>query len=56
MSGVCMETKSRLIVEDTTIYEVDLECFRCLSEEERWRYYGDTLQKEMEEQKKGAVN
>ncbi len=32
-----MEGKSKLIVDDTTIYEVDLDCFHCLPEEERWR-------------------
>ena len=51
-----MGTKSKLIVDDSTIYEVDLECFHCLSEEERWRYYGDTLRKKIEEQKEGAAD
>lgn len=50
-----MEKKSRVIVDDTTIYEVDMECFHCLSEDERWQYYGDTLSQELEEQKEGAV-
>ncbi len=45
-----MEGKSKLIVDDTTIYEVDLDCFHCLPEEERWRYFGETLQRELEEQ------
>lgn len=51
-----MGTKSKLIVDDSTIYEVDLECFQCLTEEERWRYYGITLRKEIEEQKEGAAD
>ena len=51
-----MGTKSKLIVDDSTIYEVDLECFQCLSEEDRWRYYGDTLRREIEEQKEGAAD
>ena len=38
-----MEGKSKLIVDDTTIYEVDLDCFHCLPEEERWRYFGETF-------------
>lgn len=52
-----MERKSKLIVDDTTIYEVDLDCFYCLPEEERWRYYDETLQRELKGQKKerGAV-
>ena len=45
-----MEEKTKLIVDDTSIYEVDMECFSCLSEQERKRYYGDAnVRDELEE-------
>lgn len=47
--------RTRLIVDDTTIYEVDMDCYSCLTEEERERYYSNTLRKRLEEQKEGAV-
>lgn len=28
-----------LIIEDNTIYEIDLNCYECLSEEEKDQYY-----------------
>ena len=45
-----MERKSKLIVDETTIYEVDLECFQCLSEEDRQRYYGDDLTRRLQQE------
>lgn len=50
-----MSEKTKLIVDDTTIYEVDLECFECLSEEERWRYYGNVYREKWNEKNKGAA-
>ena len=51
-----MQGKTRLIVDDTTIYEVDMECYSCMPEEERKQYYGNTLRKKLEEQEKGTVS
>lgn len=50
-----MEEKTRLIVDDTTIYEVDMDCYNCLPEEEREQYYGSMLRERLEKQEKGAA-
>ena len=34
-----MEEDTRIVVDDTTIYEVDLNCYHCLSEQERQKYF-----------------
>lgn len=30
-----------LVVDDTTIYEIDLKCLQCLTEEEQAAYFGN---------------
>lgn len=30
---------TRVVVDDTTIYEIDLTCYRCLSEREQGEYF-----------------
>ena len=50
-----MSERTKLIVDDTSIYEVDLDCFDCLSEEDRWRYYGEMYPVKLMEQEKGAA-
>ncbi len=30
-----------LVIEGNTIYEIDLDCYECLSEEAKNRYYGE---------------
>ena len=45
----CMGEKTKLIVDDTTIYEIDIECFSCLSNEERSRYYDSELKRVIEQ-------
>lgn len=50
-----MSERTKLIVDDTSIYEVDLDCFDCLSEEERWRYYGEMYPGKLKEEEKGAA-
>lgn len=44
-----MGEKTKLIVDDTTIYEIDMECFSCLSNEERSRYYDSELKRVIEQ-------
>ena len=34
-----MEEDTRIVVDDKTIYEVDLNCYHCLSEQERQKYF-----------------
>ena len=34
-----MKEDTKVVVDDTTIYEVDLTCYRCLSEQERQKYF-----------------
>lgn len=34
------DPKTRVVVDDTTIYEVDMECYYCLTDRERKLYYG----------------
>ena len=34
-----MKENTKVVVDDTTIYEVDLNCFHCLSEQERQKYF-----------------
>lgn len=41
---------TRVVVDDTTIYEIDLSCYRCLSEEDRRRYFQTEEYKEKEGQ------
>lgn len=33
-------SKTRLVIDDTTIYEVDMECYQCLSERDKEKYFG----------------
>ncbi|MCH5252853.1 MAG: hypothetical protein J1F22_07750 [Lachnospiraceae bacterium] len=37
------DSSTRLVVDETTIYEVDMDCYRCLSEREREEYFGTDL-------------
>lgn len=30
-----------LVVDETTIYEIDLECYECLTETEKKKYFGE---------------
>lgn len=30
---------TKVVVDDTTIYEVDMECYRCLTDRERELYF-----------------
>ncbi len=30
-----------LVVDETTIYEIDMDCYRCLPEREREKYFGN---------------
>lgn len=30
-----------LVIDDTSIYEIDMDCFRCLSEEEKEAYFDE---------------
>ena len=32
---------TQIVVDDTTIYEIDSECYRCLSEDDRKKYFGE---------------
>lgn len=34
-----MRENTKVVVDDTTIYEVDLNCYHCLSEQERHKYF-----------------
>lgn len=34
------DPQTRVVVDDTTIYEVDMECYYCLTDRERELYYG----------------
>lgn len=47
-----MGDKTKLIVDDTTIYEIDMECFSCLSNEERSRYYDSELKRVIEQEER----
>ncbi|MCH5264723.1 MAG: hypothetical protein J1F02_02410 [Lachnospiraceae bacterium] len=40
------DSATRLVVEDTTIYEVDMECYQCLSEQEKEEYFGEGKERE----------
>ena len=33
------ENNTRVIVDETTIYEIDIACYRCLSERQKQRYF-----------------
>ncbi len=33
------DPETRVVVDDTTIYEVDMECYYCLTDRERELYY-----------------
>lgn len=39
--------ETRVVVDATTIYEVDLECYRCLSDKERALYFDEIEQLKM---------
>lgn len=32
--------QTRLVIDDTTIYEIDMECYQCLSEQDKEKYFG----------------
>lgn len=32
---------TRVVVDDTTIYEIDMVCYRCLSDKEKKLYHDD---------------
>lgn len=34
------DSNTRLVIDDTTIYEIDIECYQCLSEEDKEKYFG----------------
>lgn len=34
-----MREDTKVVVDDTTIYEIDLNCYDCLSEQERRTYF-----------------
>lgn len=34
-----MREDTKVVVDDTTIYEIDLNCYHCLSEQERRKYF-----------------
>lgn len=34
-----MREDTKVVVDDTTIYEIDLNCYDCLSEQERQEYF-----------------
>lgn len=34
-----MREDTKVVVDDTTIYEIDLNCYDCLSEQERRKYF-----------------
>ena len=34
---------TRIVTDDTTIYEIDPECYQCLSEAEKKKYFGDII-------------
>lgn len=34
-----MREDTKVVVDDTTIYEIDLNCYHCLSEQERQAYF-----------------
>lgn len=40
-----MREDTKVIIDDTTIYEVDLNCYHCLSEQERRKYFPQTSQR-----------
>ena len=37
-----MQEDTKVVVDDTTIYEIDLNCYHCLSEQERQKYFPQT--------------
>lgn len=39
---------TKVIVDDTTIYEVDMECYSCLTDREKELYFGMTEDKKEE--------
>lgn len=39
-----MREDTKVIIDDTTIYEVDLNCYHCLSEQERKKYFPQSSQ------------
>lgn len=34
-----MKEDTKVVVDDTTIYEVDLNCYQCLSEQEKQKFF-----------------
>lgn len=34
------DSNTRLVIDDTTIYEIDMECYQCLSERDKEKYFG----------------
>ncbi len=38
-----MKEDTRIVVDDTTIYEVDLNCYHCLSEQEKKKFFPVTV-------------
>lgn len=34
------DSDTRLVIDDTTIYEIDMNCYQCLSEREKEKYFG----------------
>ncbi len=39
---------TRVIVDDTTIYEIDLSCYHCLSEWEKQQYFKSEERRKIE--------
>lgn len=40
-----MKEDTKVIIDDTTIYEVDMNCYHCLSEQERRKYFPQATQR-----------
>lgn len=39
---------TRVIVDDTTIYEIDLSCYHCLSESQKQKYFKSEERRKIE--------
>ncbi|MBO5488105.1 MAG: hypothetical protein J5988_14480 [Eubacterium sp.] len=42
------ESNTRVIVDETTIYEIDLACYRCLPEWQKQRYFNREERRKIE--------
>lgn len=40
-----MREDTKVIIDETTIYEVDLNCYHCLSEQDRRKYFSQASQR-----------